>query len=269
MVKKMPRFCFLCALTLLLSAILGLSPLSHASKSNAQALLEQWIRIESQISKEKSQWVQEKQELELLLSTLQKTRTSLSEKLDNITNESTHSDRIRDDLVEQKQKLNERLALYEQLAQQLSQTLAEIEPSLPTVLRHQLKSDYQSYIEQNGADLSLANRLAGLLRIIAVIEQFDHRTSLHSATLKLDETDNQYQADVLYLGLDHAFYQDKSGQRTGYGRRMENGWIWENQRDLKRSISRAIQAYRKPASNKLTDLSFPTSGFPSAQGKSQ
>jgi len=217
-----------------------------------RSTIREWVETEQAISREKSQWREERASLTTLLSILRAEEQTLNEEIALAQDITSRADEERLVLVEQLASYQEVSELLETQIADYERQLTIVESYLPQVLRSELEPRLNR-LKQELSTYSLSERTQNVLNILAEIESFDSRIILASELITVDQGQS-IEVRVLYLGLSKAFFVNESSTIAGYGSPSENGWQWQRDESLSGSIVRAIDVYETRLTPQLVSL---------------
>lgn len=207
------------------------------------------------ISREKASWAEQKPLFESLIALREKEIAGI----EGFT-ESAHG-RIEE--VSQKRSAFETeetdrktwRANFEKEIIQLEISLREVTPLLPPPVKTKLSTAIARLEETASLDqIPLQERFRDVLSILSAARDFDSKLTIDSEIRNIDG--QQYQIDVLYLGLDRAWFVDASGKIAGTGQPTSTGWIWNDDNGIAAKVRRAIEVNRREIPPTLVSLPF-------------
>ena len=95
-----------------------------------------------------------------------------------------------------------------------------------------------------GSNLSPAQRMSNMLRILAEVDKFN---STVTVLRELQEVTSGQVVEVktMYLGLAQGYYVDPSAKYAAVGRPRPDGWKWDPKNAVAKEISRSIAMFEK------------------------
>ena len=229
----------------LLLCTFGLSCIATASGAQTVAtsdkLVQQWLDLEQQNSRLKSQWLEAEPALKQRITLLNAEREQLKAVLANSQKTTGNADDDRSKLLAEQNTLEQD---SEQLQAQLTllrQTLAGVAPQLPPLLKQQWQQEAQALTDPNDTALQLQVALAQLTKLM----EFDNRISLHEEILTT-ASDEKVLVKQLYLGVARAWFISADGSHKGTGSVVNGEWLWQFDAELDASpIKNAIAIFEK------------------------
>ncbi|MEM1440931.1 MAG: DUF3450 family protein [Verrucomicrobiota bacterium] len=216
------------------------------------------------ISKESSAWSEQK----VLFENLIELREKEIAKIDEFT-ESARSrvDEVTQKRSELKTEETERKAWrkdFEKRVEGLEASLSEVLPLLPKPVTDKLGNTISRFNEEiPEGQISLQERFRTVLSILSAARDFDSKLTIDSEVREFEG--KRYQIDVLYLGLDHAWFVDESGKIAGVGRPTSSGWVWTENRSLASRVRTAIEVNRREIPPSMVSLPFSEKAEPTAE----
>ncbi|QBG48305.1 DUF3450 family protein [Verrucomicrobia bacterium S94] len=218
------------------------SATAQKSPDSSREKLLQWIEIKKIISAESAAWKAEKQQL----NDLNTIRRKEIEQLDEILVRSETRRTENRALLEKKQAEAESA---ETRRSQLALRIAELEKQilpltrkLPAPLFRKLEPEIAA-LEQSGRPLQ--ERYRDLTAML--IEIGDFNASITLDTEIRETAHGKTEVDILYLGLAHAWYVNRTGTSAGYGIPTSSGWKWSEDPSMAAQIRSAIAIVGKQA----------------------
>ncbi|MEM9016237.1 MAG: DUF3450 family protein [Verrucomicrobiota bacterium] len=215
-----------------------------------EALVE-WIETKRIISKELSDWEQEKEMLRPLNEVRKRETEELQAFVDAAGERAADLAAKRAALSDEESELKSFRGLVESRIGAMVKRLQPKLTSFPPPLRDQTEEAISS-LEGPAEHIPLQNRVRSLLLILQAFNEFQSTISVHGDLLELDG--ELRQVDVLYLGMSRAFYVDESGKFAGIGLPAEKGWSWKEQNGLSSKIREAISIHSRDAAPAFVNL---------------
>lgn len=146
-------------------------------------------------------------------------------------------------------------AAFEKEVLRLESSLREVIPLLPPPVKSKVGSSIARLEGAKSPDeVQLQERFRDILAILSAARDFDSRLTIDSEVREFEG--KRYQIDVLYLGLDHAWYVDESGKMAGVGLPTPTGWVWREDRPIASRVRTAIEINRREIPPALVSLPF-------------
>ncbi|MBR9727392.1 DUF3450 family protein [Shewanella intestini] len=197
----------------------------------------------------KLSWQQEAQHLTQLTQSYQAEKTLLQSKLDSADTESDQASVKREVLGAQQAEAEQTTEQYQQLLTQGLEVLRLTWSQLPAPLQ---RAQLKEYRQLNNDSAELTQRLTALVNIMAAIKDFNQLFTLDKQLLNLNG--QQWQADVLYIGLSVALFKLPDGSAAGVGHPSDKQWHWQPKPEMKSEINQAFAVYLKQQKPQLVDL---------------
>lgn len=220
-------------------------------ESRAQRIFE----AKEAIAKESASWAEQKPLFENLIALREKEISEIDEftgtaraRIEEVTSKRSALD------TEEAERKNWR-ASFEKEVLQLESSLREAIPLLPSPVTSKVGPALARLEADTSSDeVALQERFRDVLSILAAARDFDSRLTIDSEIRDIEG--RRYQIDVLYLGLDHAWYVDESGKMAGVGRPTPTGWIWQEDKSIASKIRTAIEINRREIPPAVVSLPF-------------
>ncbi len=218
-------------LTLLVVGVSQAAP-PGAGVSDFRAKMEKWVETRQLISKERSDWAEDREMLRSTRDLLKREKEALEAEVAEFEETATVADEERRQLLLQRGE-NQRasLALEEEIRHMEEQVLA-LAPRLPEPLQAKLEPLLVQIPEDpEKTSQRLGQRLMNVLGILLQAEKFNTTATFVGETRATDG-EQQVQVRTLYWGLGQAIYVDAQGRSAGVGRPGPDGWEFTNDPDL-------------------------------------
>lgn len=207
-------------------ALIGLH-VSAAELDDTRSTFIEWSKVQSQISKEASDWKNEETLLEDMIGASNAELESINERIDELKNSSTETDDKKAELVTEIDEAKATATLLEEGAFNYEALARSVLPLLPD----SLKSDIQPLIQRLPEDaeaaekVPLSQRIQTVVGILTQVEKFHSQISMVSEVKEL-ESGVSKEVNTIYFGLSVAYFADASAENAGYGYPTEDGWSW-------------------------------------------
>ena len=238
-------------LTILLSLFFVVEIHSQEAVSQtdvAKELIRQWIQTEKLLSDEQETGEQEKAHSSELLGLYEKELKSLNELLAAVPSVEL------DD--EKKQKLEKKIQLDDEKRKQLRAFLLGQKPRIlalvkkfPEPLQEQI-SETVEVLKSPEIDSSARELLMPMLNVIEAGNSFNAGVFLTSQKVVIGS--DEWQADVMYLGLGRAYFW--VGDKAGIGSPTDEGWQWTRDDAKLEEIKKAMSVFAKTTQPQLIKL---------------
>lgn len=216
----------------------------------ARDKLQKWVETRQVISKERADWILQKESLENTRELLKTELTELEQKLTELDAGVSQSDTLRAELTDKKQN-------FDKATESVRTAVADLEVKVKAMAKlfpANLAQQVYPLIRRMPADpykpgkLTLGERLPNVVGIVNAAGKFN--TTLHhlSETVK-KEDGTEMQVDVLYWGMGIAFFVDGKNQYAGYKYPTANGWKQEERSELAPKVRALIDMYQRKNPN--------------------
>lgn len=212
-------------ITMCLLLLSGSPAMAQADSDAFRARMEKWVEARTLLSKERSDWVVEKQ-------FLQSTRDLLRDERDALREEIARLEASKSGAEEERATLAEQRVDYERTGEVLGMKITALEekvknlvPRLPVPLTKRLEP-LLVQIPDDPAETKLAagQRLMNVLGVLSQTEKWNSTANFVGETRAVGSGDERIQVRTLYWGLGQAIYVDNQGVVAGVGRPGEAGW---------------------------------------------
>lgn len=208
-----------------------------------RARMEKWVQTRTLISKERSDWLVEKQYLESTRDLLQRERDALQAEIEELEESHSGADQERRDLLVER-------ADHQQLAASLGTKVATLErqvldlaPQLPEPLQKRVEPLLvQIPADPENTRAALGQRLMNVLGVLAQAEKWNGTATFVGETRAVTG-DQKVQIRTLYWGLGQAIFVDAQGRTAGIGRPGETGWVFEDDSQLAEQAKLLLDIY--------------------------
>ncbi|MEM7601051.1 MAG: DUF3450 family protein [Verrucomicrobiota bacterium] len=224
----------------------------------AQTLEEQAQRLfeaRKSIAKEGASWSEQKPLFEDLIALREREIAGIDEFTE------TAQSRIQE-VTEKRAKLEKEEAdskawrsTLEQEVLKLEASLKETIPLLPPPVKVKVGPSISRFEDEGSSDrIPLQERFRDVLSILSAARDFNSKLTIDREVREVDG--KRFQIDVLYLGLDHAWYVDESGKMAGFGVPTLEGWIWTEDKSIASKVRTAIEVNRREIPPAVVSLPF-------------
>ena len=233
------------------------SPDEKAPIRNDAALLQkktfEWIETRRLIGEEAAAWTEEKATLGELNAIRKKETGQLGEFIQ------AAGARV-DELAGKKGALAEESVALKSWRSQLESEISSLEtelkpliPRFPPILREKMEESLLR-IESSERDTPLQNRARDVLLVLQACLEFQNAVTVASEVHEIDG--QRHEVEVLYLGLNQAWYVDPSDRFSGQGIPGAEGWTWKQDNRLASSVRSAIEVQTRRAVPTFVELSL-------------
>ncbi len=236
-------------------------PICGLTNANAQELdslkdaTDRWIQTRNRISKEKSQWVTEKELLEGSVDTLSSTEEILT---DNVEILEMQSRQISAGIAKAEAKvaqfertnniIESQVSVYEKRIQQLSKRL-------PPPLLDKIEPLLRKIPSQETSSVPIPNRLQNVVAISTLIDEFNNDLIL-AHTIKELENGSVIEVRVLYWGLAGAYASNIDGSKAWVITPADTEWKWTPAGENSLAIKALFDVYDKTVDPALIQVPF-------------
>lgn len=217
---------------------------SHGTSINeTQSKFELWAKTRQAISKEKNDWVTDKEFLNQSITLLEGEIDTLDSTIKQIEETNTAAGEERFSLLDKRGVYQASSEISEERITQLEKDTLGLIKKFPDVLVEKLERLIVRIPDDpSDSKLSLGQRLQNIVGILSQAEKFDKSATFAGETRELPNG-TKIQARTLYWGLSVAFYVDMLGQRAGIGIPGEEGWVWTERNDIAADVKQFIDIY--------------------------
>ncbi|MBD5781499.1 DUF3450 family protein [Pelagicoccus sp. NFK12] len=231
--------------------------------TSAQALdslkdaTDRWIQTRNRISKEKSQWITEKQLLEGSVDTLRSTQEILEE---NVAILEMQSQEIATAIKEAEFKVaqfEETNGIIETQVSVYEERIQKLAKRLPSPLIDKIAPLLRKIPKANGTKVPTPNRLQNVVAISTLIDEFNNDLTLAHTIKELDDG-SVIEVRVLYWGLAGAYASNVDGSKAWVITPHEGEWQWTPATSPERqtAIKSLFDVYDKTIDPKLVSVPF-------------
>lgn len=246
------------SISILLSAVVCTTSVSLHAQSvihDTQSTLTEWIGIEKDLAKEKSDWKYEKEIIKDTIRVLQEEKELLKERIKSAKEATSTADGKRIKLNEEKQVLVQGV---EELAKEIEPLEAEarkLYQFFPEPMQEEIAALYNRIPDgtKKGRLPPLSTRLQSVVGILSQADKFNAGITLKTEIKELESGTNA-EVQTLYFGLGGAYYSDSIGTYAGVGTPTPEGWVWEKKPEAGPLIADIIASYQSTQEAAFIDL---------------
>jgi hypothetical protein len=222
--------------------------------TEARTTLEKWVETRQLISKEKSEWESDRENLQQSIVLYEKESGLLDEQITKLEAAATQVDKERDRLIEENESLSVAATTIRTTVAQLEKRLLELAKAFPPPLTERIEPLFKR-IPTNPATtrLSLGERMQNIIGILSEADKFNGNITLVTE-LKKDPSGHEISVKTMYLGLGAAFFVDRAGQFAGVGEASMSGWTWRTANEVAPRISKMIFVYENAAAAEFVSM---------------
>ncbi len=208
-----------------------------------RAKLEKWVEARETLSKERADWLVDKEYLKSTRNLLQQEKVALEAEVAEFEEQDEGAgERRRELLLERGDYQRTEKVLADQIAELEAQVL-DVARLLPEPLQKKL----EPLLVQIPADparvkVPIGSRLMNVLGVLVQAEKFNRTATLVGETRSLGG-DQKVQVRTLYWGLGQAIYVDSKGETAGVARPSQSGWQFEDDPKLASRASELLDIY--------------------------
>ncbi len=186
--------------------------------------MEKWVEARTILSKERSDWIVEKQYLQATRDLLKDERDSLREEIKRLEESQTGADEERQNLVLEKDDYQQTSDVLNLKVLALEEQVNALVPQLPAPLVERLEP-LLVQIPDNPEEstIALGQRLMNVLGVLSQTEKWNSTATFVGETRSVGGVD-RVQVRTLYWGLSQAIYVDARGKTAGIGRPAGSTW---------------------------------------------
>jgi hypothetical protein len=223
--------------------------------ADARDVLQRWVEVRRQVSKEKQDWALGRELMESRIALVQGQIDDLGAKIQG----------VEANVLDTEGKLAElgaRKAALTGTVDELANSLAQLEERtrtllrrLPDPLREKLRPISQSLpADSASADKGkLGERFLTVVGILNEVNKFNREIRVESEIRTLG-AGSSVEVTTLYVGLGQAYYASGDGKSAGFGSPGTDGWNWTEANDRASEITRAIAILTKGADAEFVNL---------------
>lgn len=237
--------------------VLWLVPLLHgqAPEEAGAAVLQkktgEWIETRRLIGEEAAAWQAEKASLEDLNGIRANESAQLDEFVKAAGARVAELSAKKEALTKEQSDLRSWRAALDADLSKLESGLRPLLPRFPAVLREKVEESILR-LEAAEADQPLQNRARDVLLVLQACVEFQNSITVDTEVREIGG--ERREVEVLYLGLNQAWYVDASGNLGGHGTPGGQGWIWTEDNSLAPRIRSAIEIQSRRATPAFVEL---------------
>jgi len=228
--------------------------------NETRTLLEEWVRTETLISEEKSQWEVEKRILLDISEVANRELQLLETGIARIQEKQTKGEQAKDLLLQRRKELDTLVQRLEHYLPVLEQQLLERVAWFPQPLLDIIFLHVERIPKSNAAPgKELPNfvvRAQNIAVILREADNFNSRITLDKPILELSNSKPKVY-NVIYFGLGAAYFVDETGTIGGYGIPAKGGWQWKVTEKIAPRIKEAIAIHNRQIPARFIQLPVP------------
>ncbi|MCA8956634.1 MAG: DUF3450 family protein [Planctomycetes bacterium] len=224
---------------------------------NARQLLEKWLQVRQQISRETREWELQRELLDSRIALVQRELDAADGKSADVLARITENRKGIAEAKREKAVLDQATAGLPELVAGLEERLRTLLPRLPETLRNEISAVSQRLPSKPEASpatakveaapktdtprpaAKLVTRMQVVIELLKRIDKFNSEVSIRSETRDVGDG-KRAAVSVVYLGLGQAFYATEDGKYAGTGVPTDEGWHWTIKNDLGPAVVRAV-----------------------------
>lgn len=207
---------------------------------DTRATLERWVETRRILSQEKLDRSLGREVLQDRIRLVEREISGLRASIESAQASLAESDRKREELLAEKQRLVQASSGLVEVVARLEQRSRELLVRVPEPIRERVKPLSQLLpTDPAEAKVTLDQRFRNVLGILNELDKFAREITLVSEVRALADGTSA-EVTTLYLGISHGFYVNGSGTLAGVGRGTANGFEWTPATDAAPAIAAAI-----------------------------
>jgi len=222
---SLPRRSGLALLVFTIAAFAGASVTSAEGSASAyRAQLEKWVEARQLLSKERADWLVDRDYLKATRDLLVQERDALRAEIAEYEETNSGADDERRDLLLERGEYQRTARALEGQVRALEEQVLAVVPRFPETLQKRLEPLIVQIPEDpERSQVPLGQRLMNVLGVLAQAEKFNGTATFVGETRAVGG-DQKVQVRTLYWGLGQAIYVDAQGRAAGIARPTDSGW---------------------------------------------
>lgn len=228
----------------LLSLATAAWPFATAAQSrveNIQSTLQQWVKVESELSRESNDWQVEKTILADTLAVLAQQRAALTEAIATARETASAAETQRAEFDAQRAGLRTIAELVETRIAALESGVLALLPRLPAPLAAEIAPLVRRIPITDTTRVALSSRVQNVVGILTLVDKFNAGVSLVTEVRDVDGSPKEVR--TLYFGLATGYFLDGSGTYSGRGTPGDTGWVWSTDATLAPTVGNLFAIY--------------------------
>jgi len=206
----------------------------------ARATLERWVETRRILSQEKLDRSLGREVLQDRIRLVEREITGLRASIESAQASIAESDRKREELLAEKERLVQASAGLVSVIVDLERSLQQLLVRLPDPIRERVKPLSQLLpADPASSTVSLDQRFRNVLGILNEVDKFSREITLVSEVRALSDGTSA-EVTTFYLGISHGFYVNGSGTLAGVGSGSASGFEWKPATEAAPAIAAAI-----------------------------
>jgi hypothetical protein len=211
-----------------------------SSLERTRLQISEWITIQQTIAKERNDWQQGKEILVGRVELLNSEIASLEEKLGQAQASVAESDRKRQELLAEDEKLKAVAAELTQAVVAMESDVQRLYKSVPDPLQTKLQPLQQRIPTPATTELpAVAERFQNVLGILNELNKANTEITVNYEVRNL-ANGRPSEVKAMYVGLAQAYYVSNGGE-AGIGRPTSDGWTWEPSKRVASDVLKALE----------------------------
>ncbi|HKJ90305.1 MAG TPA: DUF3450 family protein, partial [Oceanipulchritudo sp.] len=226
----------------MLAALAVSSGRLSGSPSETRQALREWVRIESEISRETAVWTAEKEILKDRIALMESEKERLGTRIEEAEEGLDEVDIKRAEFSERRDELREAVAGLKDPLVVLERRIVELYERFPDPLKEETVRLFER-IPKDGEStgLALTERLQAVVGLLNFADKFNGGVQREVEIRSIEG--KQVEVETLYFGLAGAYFSDARGRYTGLGHPGPEGWEWRESPDAAKEIAALISVY--------------------------
>jgi hypothetical protein len=204
--------------------------------------MDKWIETQQIISKERKDWQKGKEILLGRLELVKNEIASLSETVRQAESGMAESDKKRDEMITENEKLKEADDLLKNAVMGMEEEVRNLRlfKQLPEPILTKLQPLYQRIPEDSlSTKVSTAERFQNVLGILNELNKANNEIAVSYEVHNLSNG-KPSEVKAIYVGLAQAYYVSAGGE-SGIGYPTAEGWKWEPSQEVSRDVVLALE----------------------------
>jgi len=220
------------------------SAVAESRVSDYRAKMQKWVEANQLLSKERSEWLVDRQYLEATRKLLAQERDALRAEIREYEETSSDTNEERRDLLLERGEYQRAARALEDEIRVLEEQVLALAPRLPEPLQDRLELLLVQIPEDpERTRVPLGQRLMNVLGVLAQAEKFNGTATFVGETRAIGGDQKKVQVRTLYWGLGQAVYVDAQGETAGIARPSESGWQFTDDAGLTDEAALLLDIY--------------------------
>lgn len=215
----------------------------ETSAAELKTMISERIKTQRQIAQSKSQWRTEKATLEFDLSRMKDELKFFKDSIQSLQSTESATLNEREQLLSQKSALEEIEKAWMERLPALEKRVVQLAERFPDPLKQKISPALKRIQSTSPSSSGLNSRLQALVAIVGEADQFHSSVQTHDQMIELNGNE-EFQVQVIYIGLTQAFFVNDKGDLAGYGKSATSGWTWVAQNKLGSRIQELIRIHQ-------------------------